>query len=316
MANRAGDNFDKVQSKVEDRFRSGKIMFDASDQTRVNIFNEPFFPRPKGHMQRIKISLLDSNNITFEFSLARRNTLKTLKDIALNAVISNVRSRLLMKKMEVPETLKMTLRKEFYNDWARKRFPSYNITVSPHAESLKRKREILRMEEKESKHRKSYSGTKLKNTNLSLHRVESDNESDSEIDSDSDSERVSEPEGERVSEPDGESQSISAGDGQSASSKNEEEDDEEGNDGEEEDSKISSPYDKKSEREEEEDYYYSDSSSAGDVESEDEEEDSKISSPCDKKSEREEEEDYYYSDSSSACDVESEDEEEDWLLPL
>ena len=140
LANRAGDDFDKVKSNLEDYIRAGKIMFEATPQSRVNIFNEPFFPRPKGHMKRVTISLLDHNNIFFQFSLARRNTLKTLKDIALNVVTNNVRNRLMMKKMDIPDTLRRTIKREFYNDWARKRFPSYNITVSPHAESLKRKK--------------------------------------------------------------------------------------------------------------------------------------------------------------------------------
>ena len=69
--------------------------------------------------------------------MARKTDIKTLKDLALNAVISNVSSNLMINKMEIPETLKMTLRTEFYNEWSRKRFPSYNITLSPFVESLK-----------------------------------------------------------------------------------------------------------------------------------------------------------------------------------
>ena len=71
--------------------------------------------------------------------MARKTAIKTLKDLALtlNAVTSNVTNHLLKSKMEIPETLKMTLRKEFYNKWSRNWFPSYNITLLHFAESLK-----------------------------------------------------------------------------------------------------------------------------------------------------------------------------------
>ena len=130
-------NFEKIKSRLEDNLRFTKLYGLATEQTTVNIIDEPFFPRPKGHMRKIKISFLDQDNTTFEFSLARKTDIKTLKDLALNAVISNVSSNLMINKMEIPETLRMTLRTEFYNEWSRKRFPSYNITLLPFAEYLK-----------------------------------------------------------------------------------------------------------------------------------------------------------------------------------
>ena len=76
-----------------------------------------------------------------EFSLAKRNAVQTLQDLAINNIIKNVKSHRqrvnVINKMEIPETLKMELRKEFYNEWSRRRFPSYNITLLPFAESLK-----------------------------------------------------------------------------------------------------------------------------------------------------------------------------------
>ena len=133
-------NFEKIKSGLEDNFRFVNFYGMATHQTTVNIIDEPFFPRPKGHMRKIKISFFDQQSkiyTIFEFSLARKTDIKTLEDLALNAVISNVTSHLMINKMEIPETLKMTLRTEFYNEWSRKRFPSYNITLSPFAESLK-----------------------------------------------------------------------------------------------------------------------------------------------------------------------------------
>lgn len=111
---------------------------------------------------RIAISLYDRHNTTVEFCLGRRNVVKTLKDLSLNAVTTNVKNGLQINKMDVPETLKMTLRKEFYNSWARKRFPSYSIYMLPYKEAMKRKSEIKQVQQKESKIRKP---------NISLHRV-------------------------------------------------------------------------------------------------------------------------------------------------
>ena len=133
-------NFEKIKSRLEDNLRCTTLYGLAPEQTTVNIIDEPFFPRPKGHMRKIKISFFDQQSkiyTIFEFSLARKTDIKTLEDLALNFVISNVTSHLMINKMEIPETLKMTLRTEFYNEWSRKRFPSYNITLSPFAESLK-----------------------------------------------------------------------------------------------------------------------------------------------------------------------------------
>ena len=130
-------NFENIKRKLEDMLSVTKFYGMATEKTKVNIIDEPFFPRPKGHMRKFKISFFDHKYTTFEFCLARRNAIKTLMDLALNAVTSNVTNHLLINKMEVPETLKMTLREEFYNEWARKRFPSYNITLVPFAESLK-----------------------------------------------------------------------------------------------------------------------------------------------------------------------------------
>ena len=146
LADLEDGDFDKIKSPLE-KYLNLEVCGTAEHAT-VNIFDEPFFPRPKGHMRKIKISffkrvkrqmskLNDLYITTVEFSLARRNAIKTLKDLALDAVISNVTSHLMINKMEIPETLKMTLRKEFYNEFSRKRFPSYNITLLPFAESLK-----------------------------------------------------------------------------------------------------------------------------------------------------------------------------------
>ena len=129
-------NFEKIESELKDMLRWPEEL-GGEVRATVKFFDESFFPKPKGHMRRIRISFLDQYPTIVDFSLAKKNTIKTLKDLALDAVISNVSNHLVINKMEIPETLKMTLKKEFYNEWSRKRFPSYNITLLPFADSLK-----------------------------------------------------------------------------------------------------------------------------------------------------------------------------------
>ena len=99
---------------------------------------------------RIVIDFGHSKNSIFEFSLSRRNTVKTLKDLALKAVSSNVSHSGRINNMDIPETLKMSLMQDFHNDWidwARKEFPRKTYWL-PYAESLKRKKEISELVKK------------------------------------------------------------------------------------------------------------------------------------------------------------------------
>ena len=116
---------------------------------RINIYDEPFFPGQKGH-KRILIHLKFRSDHCIEFSLSRRNTVKTLKDLALKAVSSNVSHSGRINNMDIPETLKMSLMQDFHNDWidwARKEFPRKTYWL-PYAESFKRKKEISNIVEK------------------------------------------------------------------------------------------------------------------------------------------------------------------------
>ena len=164
-ADTAKDDFEKMMIEVRDRLME-TVNIASRITPLVQIYDEPYFPRPKGHMRRIAISLYDRYNTTIEFCLARRNVLKSLKDIALDAVTKNVKNGLQINNMEVPETLKMTLRKEFYKAWAKKRFPSYSIYMLPNNEAKKRKSSIANVQLKESK--------KAKRPNISLHRIPRD----------------------------------------------------------------------------------------------------------------------------------------------
>ena len=49
-------NFEKIKIELEDILRYECQWGRAAEQTTVNIFDESFLPRPKGHIQKIKIS--------------------------------------------------------------------------------------------------------------------------------------------------------------------------------------------------------------------------------------------------------------------
>ena len=148
VADAGGDHFDKHKMKSELIKKLMETWNKKSYQKRVNIFDEPFSPRPKGHMWRILIPF-DRFTYPIEFRLVRRNALKTLKDLALNAVTSIVRNGLQIDKLEleVPDTLKMSMKQDCY---ARKQFPKfepYEISLTKEqqfSEILKRKHERRR----------------------------------------------------------------------------------------------------------------------------------------------------------------------------
>ena len=108
------------------------------NQPRIHFYDEPFFPGLKGH-KRILIHLKFRSDNCIEFSLSRRNPVKTLKNIALKAVSSNVSHSERIYNMDIPDDhLKMSLMQDFHNDWikwARKKFPRKTYLL-PYAESL------------------------------------------------------------------------------------------------------------------------------------------------------------------------------------
>ena len=162
VADAAGDNFDKIEKNLTDKLRSyharGRRMarrpelLELSDHLSIftHVYDEPFFPEQKGHM-RVVISFdRYGRRSTYEFSLIRRNAVKTLKNLALKAASRNVCHSQRINKMDIPETLKMSLMQDFHNDWidwARKGFPRKTYWL-PYAESLKRKKEISELVKK------------------------------------------------------------------------------------------------------------------------------------------------------------------------
>ena len=159
-ADLASDDMERLKIEIRDRLMETVIL--TGNVPSVNIFDEPYFPRPKGHMKRIAISLYDRNNTMVDFCLAKRHILKSLKDLSLAVVNEQVKHGVDITDLELPESLKKTLRKEFYKCWARKRFPSYSISMLPCKEALKRKKELSDIEMKEARARRC---------NISLHRV-------------------------------------------------------------------------------------------------------------------------------------------------
>ena len=128
VADTVGDNFDKDKmrgeliKKIMEKCKCKKD--EESIQKRVNVFDEPFSPRPKGHMWRIIIPFDHSSNGNLEFRLVKRNALNTLKDLALNAITRNVENGKQIDKMEleIPDTIKMSMKEDCF---ARKQFPKF-----------------------------------------------------------------------------------------------------------------------------------------------------------------------------------------------
>ena len=152
VADAAGDHFDKDKMRsdlIKKMMETCKCKKDEeSIQKRVNVFDEPFSPRPKGQMWRIIIPI-DYPHGNIEFRLVKRHALKTLRDLALNAITSNVENGKQIDKMdlEIPDTIKMSMKQDCF---ARKQFPKfepYEISLTKKlqfSEILKRRHERRR----------------------------------------------------------------------------------------------------------------------------------------------------------------------------
>ena len=144
------DNVEKIKADVSKK-STESINLPNDSKVTVGIYNESFFPRPKGHMKRVQISLNDIYNTTAEFCLKKLNTMKTLRDLCLGVIAEKVNDGLTINHMDIPWTLRNSLRNEFYNSWARRRFPWFNINMLPYKEAMKRKIEMKMEKEREPK---------------------------------------------------------------------------------------------------------------------------------------------------------------------
>ena len=122
----------------------------SGNEAEVGIYDESF-PRPKGNMRRVKISLNDQNSTTAEFCIKKRNAMQSLRDLCLGVLAEKINDNLSINDMEIPETLKSSLRHEYCNSWATKSFPRLSITMVPYKEAMKRKIELQMEKEKEPK---------------------------------------------------------------------------------------------------------------------------------------------------------------------
>ena len=139
------DNVEKIKADVV------KKLSEYDFEVTVGIYNESFCPRPKGHMKRVKISMNDINNTTAEFFLKKLKTMKTLRDHCLGVIAEKVNDGLTINHMDIPWTLRNSLRNEFYNCWASRRFPWFNTNMLPCQEATKRKIEMQMEKEIEPK---------------------------------------------------------------------------------------------------------------------------------------------------------------------
>ena len=68
----------------------------------VSLHDEPYFPRPRGHMRRIKIEILDRFNTTVELCLIKLSSMASLLDLCIGAVSNRMNNGLDINDMELP----------------------------------------------------------------------------------------------------------------------------------------------------------------------------------------------------------------------
>ena len=144
------DNNDMVKVELSKKLTE-TINLMGGIAVEVGIYEELFFPRPRGHMKRVKICMNDQNSTTVEFCIKKRNTMKSLRDLCLGVLAEEIKDGLTINNMDLPHTLLYSLRKEYYNCWASKRFPRFNINMLPYKEAMKRKIEHQMEKEREPK---------------------------------------------------------------------------------------------------------------------------------------------------------------------
>ena len=128
-----------------------KMVLLSPQSPLVSLYDEPYFPRPRGQMRRVKIELLDRYNTIVELCLIKISSMASLLDLTIGAVSNRMNNGLDINGMELPDSLKEKLRKEYYNRWCCKRFPSYNIHLLPYKDAIKRKLALNMERDKEPK---------------------------------------------------------------------------------------------------------------------------------------------------------------------
>ena len=137
-AENSQDDMDTLKTELGEKIRE-KIVMTSPFSPLISVYDEPYFPRPRGQMKRIKIEMADRFNTSVELCLIKITSMASLRDLCIGAVSGNIKNGLDINRIEVPETLREKVRKEYYNQWCCKRFPSYNIHVLPLKEAKKRK---------------------------------------------------------------------------------------------------------------------------------------------------------------------------------
>ena len=149
-----------LKTGLVERIRE-KMLLLSPQSPLVSLYDEPYFPLPRGKMRRVKIEILDRYNTTVELCLIKISSMASLLDLCIGAVSNRMNNGLDINAMELPDTLKEKLRAEYYNRWCCKRFPSYNIHLLPYKDAIKRKLALNMEKDKEPKRPR-----------ISLHRVQ------------------------------------------------------------------------------------------------------------------------------------------------
>ena len=154
------ENLEKVKHELSEALTS-MITFIEDFQVEVNICEDRTMPGPRGETKRVKISLNDRLSTSVEFTIKKRNNIKTLKDICLDFLSKEIKDGLLINGLELPSTLLYSLKTEYYKVWAFQNFPKNSINMLPYREAL-----LMRLEDQREREARQ-----AKKPKLSLHRM-------------------------------------------------------------------------------------------------------------------------------------------------
>ena len=104
----------------------------------LEVTDDFFFPGPRGHMKRVKLSMQNRSSLSVDFCILRRNIMKSLRDICLDVVAEEVEDGMGINSLEIPLTLVASLRRS----WVAKAFNRNSINMLPQNEAMKRQAEF------------------------------------------------------------------------------------------------------------------------------------------------------------------------------
>ena len=154
------DDMEQIKHELSEVL-TGMITFMEDFQVEVNISEDRTLPGPRGETKRIKISLNDRLSTSVEFTIKKRNNIKSLKDTCLDFLSKAIKDGLHINGLEIPSTLQYSLKAEYYKLWASQNFPKNSINMLPYREAM-----LMRLEDQKEREQRQ-----AKKPKLSLHRM-------------------------------------------------------------------------------------------------------------------------------------------------